>query len=79
MLILLCTKDYVPDDPSEPMAHLSNGLLNRRLNPGDVPECPGCAYNATEQVWTTDRFLGELAARGRRLHRDGDGEGPQRW
>jgi hypothetical protein len=61
MLVLLCTRNYTRDDVSDPLAHLSNGLLNRRLNPGDVPECDGCEYNATEQVWTTDRFLEYLA------------------
>ena len=40
------------------------GLLHRRLNPGEVPECDGCAYNASEHVWTTDRLLDDLAARG---------------
>ena len=78
MLILVCTNEYTRDgrpkggsgssgtgdeDDIDTLAHLSNGLLNRRLNPGEEPECEGCAYNATEQVWTTDRFLAYLAAR----------------
>lgn len=51
MLCLVCTKDFEGGGGAfEPLSHLSNGLLNRKLNPGDVPECPGCAYNATEQV-----------------------------
>jgi len=64
MLVLVCTRDYVRDDTSDPLRHLSNGLLNRRLNADEVPECDGCEYNATEQVWTTDRFLDYLARDG---------------
>lgn len=54
MLILVCTKDFVPGDSTEPLAHLTNGLLNRRLNPDQLPECAGCQYNATEQVRLLD-------------------------
>jgi len=64
MLVLVCTRNYVRDDISDPLRHLSNGLLNRRLNPDEFPECDGCEYNATEQVWTTDRFLDYLAKDG---------------
>lgn len=48
------------------MAHLSNGLLNREQNPGKAPECEGCIYNASEHVWTTDRFLDYLDRTGGR-------------
>ena len=75
LLILVCTNNYTRDgyqkgastredaDSIDELAHLSNGLLNRRLNPDEAPECEGCAYNATEQVWTTDRFLTYLEER----------------
>jgi len=51
MLVLVCTHDFERTNASSTLSHLSNGLLNRRLNHGDVPECEGCAYNATQQVF----------------------------
>jgi hypothetical protein len=59
MLILVCTRQYEENknNASEVLAHLSNGLLNRRLNLGQVPECEGCEYNATDQVSLFGDFI----------------------
>lgn len=54
MLVLLCSMPYAKDDVAEPLRHLSNGLLNRRRNPGEVPECDGCPYNV--RPYTSDWF-----------------------
>ena len=36
MLVLLCSHNFTEDSAAEPLAHLSNGLLNREQNPDKV-------------------------------------------
>ena len=59
MLVLLCNRPYkdpYDDQEDDVLSHLTNGLLNQRLD--------GDNYDANERVWTTDRLIAHLEKRG---------------